>query len=67
MQEVPGVNILPTFGHNGKWYNKFTNLCLKFLHIETQTKWPPFPNDIFKCIFFNENVRISLKFVPKSN
>ena len=28
-----------------------------------------FPDDIFKCIFFNENVRISinisLKFVPK--
>ena len=22
----------------------------------TATKWPPFPDDIFKCIFFNENV-----------
>ena len=32
-------------------------------------KWPPFSDDIFKCIFLNENVfiliKISLKFVPK--
>ena len=32
-------------------------------------KWPPFPDNIFKCIFLNENVKIlikiSLKFVPK--
>ena len=32
-------------------------------------KWPPFTDDIFKCIFLNENVlisiKISLKFVPK--
>ena len=31
-------------------------------------KWPSFPDDIFKCNFFNENVciliKISLKFVP---
>ena len=33
------------------------------------TQWPPFPDDIFKCILLNENVwisiKISLKFVPK--
>ena len=38
-------------------------------HIEAETKWPPFADDIFKCIFLNENVSvaitISLKFVPK--
>ena len=36
-------------------------------HIEAETKWPP--DDIFKRIFVNENViisiAISLKFVPK--
>ena len=39
------------------------------LHIEAETKWPPFPDYIFKWIFLNENVwiliKISLKFVPK--
>ena len=39
------------------------------LHIETESKWPPFSDDIFKCNFLNENVlisnEISLKFVPK--
>ena len=40
-------------------------------HTEADTKWPPFPDDICKCIFLNENValwisiKISLKFVPK--
>ena len=33
----------------------------------TETKWPPFA-DIFKCIFFNENlwisIKISLNFIP---
>ena len=32
-------------------------------------QWTPFPDAIFKCIFFNENVwifiKISLKFVPR--
>ena len=40
-----------------------------YYHIEAKTKWPPFADDIFKCIFLNENVlisiKISLKFVPK--
>ena len=35
---------------------------------EAETRWPPFPDDIFKWIFLNENVwiliKISLKFVP---
>ena len=38
-------------------------------HIEAETKWTPFADDIFKCIFLNDNVwfpiKISLKFVPK--
>ena len=38
-------------------------------HIEAETNGRHFPDDIFKCIFMNENVliaiKISLKFVPK--
>ena len=37
--------------------------------IEAETNDRHFPNDIFKCIFLNENVsisiKISVKFVPK--
>ena len=37
-------------------------------HIESETNGRHFPNDIFKCIFFNENawisLKISLKYVP---
>ena len=37
--------------------------------LTAETKWPPFPDDIFKCIFLNENVsisiKISLKFAPE--
>ena len=42
---------------------------LEHIHIEAETKWPPFSDDILKWIFFNENVwvliKISLKFVPR--
>ena len=42
---------------------------LEVYHIEAEIKLPPFHNDMFKCIFFNENVRIlnniSLKFVAE--
>ena len=45
------------------------NLCIHHLHIEAETNGRHFPDDIFKCIFLNENVlisiKISLKFVPK--
>ena len=38
-------------------------------HIEAETKWPPFPDAIFKCIFIYEiiwiSIKISLKFVPR--
>ena len=38
-------------------------------HIEAETKRRHFADDIFKCIFLNENgwipIKISLKFVPK--
>ena len=37
-------------------------------HIDAETNGRHFPDDIFKCIFVNENVlisiKISLKFVP---
>ena len=43
--------------------------CHETWHIGPETKWPPFPDDIFKWIFLDENLwillRISLKFVPK--
>ena len=35
--------------------------------MEAKTKWLPFPDDIFKPIFFNDNrvrIKISLKYVP---
>ena len=42
---------------------------LRCQHIEAETKGRHFADDIFKCIFLNENVwipiKISLKFVPK--
>ena len=47
----------------------YTIYALLSYHIEAETKWPPFPDDIFKCIFLNENVwisiKVSLKFVPR--
>ena len=43
--------------------------CLSWLHIEAETNGRHFADDIFKCIFLNENVwipiKISLKLVPK--
>ena len=40
-----------------------------WVHMEAETNGRHFPDDIFKCIFLNENVlisiKISLKFVPK--
>ena len=39
------------------------------LHIEAETNGRHFADDIFKCIFLNENIwipiKISLRFVPK--
>ena len=54
------------YTYNSQWLVHF----LPFpYHIEAETKWPPFPDDIFKCNFLNENIliatEISLKFVPK--
>ena len=37
-------------------------LC--YQHIETKTNDRHFANDIFKCIFLNENVRISSEIWP---
>ena len=51
--------------------NHYSFWCCKspYLHIEAETNGGHFPDGIFKCIFLNENVlisiKISLKFVPK--
>ena len=34
-------------------------------HIEAETNGRHFPDDIFKCIFLNENVLISIKILLK--
>ena len=40
-------------------------------HIENESKWPPFPHYVFKCIFINENlwnsIKIALKIVPRGS
>ena len=36
-----------------------------FLHIKAETNGRHFPDDIFKCIFLNENVSISIKILLK--
>ena len=50
------------------WLTVSVQACT-ILHIEADTKWTPFADDIFKCISLNENVwipiKISMKFVPK--
>ena len=35
------------------------------IDIDAETNGRHFPDDIFKCIFFNENVLISIKISPK--
>ena len=51
-----------------QFYTAIDQAANYFEHIEAETKWPTFPEDIFKWIFLNENVWIyiefSLKFVP---
>ena len=51
-------------------WNRKLLVSWEFKHIEAETRWQPFPDDIFKSIFFNENVQvlinISLTFVPKA-
>ena len=57
------------FQHLTDYKPCINNLCIHHLHIEAETNGRHFPDDIFKCIFLNENVlisiKISLKFVPK--
>ena len=58
-----------------KWWERTTPAIFSWLaepklkHIEAETNGRHFADDIFKCIFLNENVwipiKISLKFVPK--
>ena len=52
---------------NVQFHDKIRNTALKL--IEADTNGRHFADDIFKCIFLNENVwipiKISLKFVPK--
>ena len=53
-------------------YGLLTPQCYRYASVNTlrpRKKWPPFPDDIFKYIFINENVlnsvKISLKLVPR--
>ena len=69
-QDTPHISLSPPVGlycwYFGKycWYN---DVALNSLF--HMTPWRRFADDIFKCIFLNENEwifpRISLKFVPK--
>ena len=47
----------------------WTTISFLYKHIEAETNGRHFPDSIFKCIFLNENVLISLKillkFIPK--
>ena len=59
LQQIPG--------HHSLKFVQITKISLK--HIEAETKWRHFADDLFKRIFFNGNVwisiKISLKFVPQ--
>ena len=66
LSPFPETNIL--------WTEIYSQVLIKVLHGGLNTLRPRqngrhFPDDIFKCIFLNENVsnsiKISLKFVPK--
>ena len=50
-------------------YSPLFSLGCHYQHIEAETKWPPFLDDILKCIFLSKNawiaIKISRKFVPK--
>ena len=52
---------------NQWWPGSLMHWCIK--HIEAETNGRHFADDIFKCIFLNENawisLEISLKYVPK--
>ena len=48
-----------SLGHGFR--DSIPNMQYIIKHIEAETKLPHFTDDIFKCIFLNENVWISLK------
>ena len=63
------VSVRPPFIFRLRNFDKRNPMwCKPFWYIKAETKWPPFPDDILKRIFFNENVwisiNISLKCVP---
>ena len=72
----PYVLCISELFSNGPWCKKIYQFCTFWsgIYLLLNTLRPRqdgrhFPDDIFKCIFFNENVwisiKISLKFVPK--
>ena len=45
---------------------RFKSYFATLYHIGAETKWLPFPDDIFKCFFFKFQLKFHLKFVPKA-
>ena len=66
------LRCLPAFSTQAAWWNVFTEALgyRSFNTLRPRQNGRPFTDDIFICIFLNENIqisiRISLKFVPKS-
>ena len=50
---------------SSKWKQGYNVVDDLVEHIGAETKWPPYPDAIFKCIFLNENIWISIKISPK--
>ena len=67
------VQIYSDWGYNMWWFNQYqlpSGLTEKWLNtLKPRQDGRHYPDDIFKCIFLNENVwisiKFSLKFVPK--
>ena len=68
-KKIHGLIILVSPGNFGKSCSVSASMLGYCQHTKAEIKWPPFPDNIFKCIFLNENIWIliefSLKFVPK--
>ena len=66
--QEPGVVTWPEVGV-GQWGISSSYRCIFINTLRLRQDGRHFPDDIFKCIFLNENARISLKkslkFVPK--
>ena len=65
-----GLNVLKPFENRGHLLQPFKVVILSLFNtLRPRLNRRPFADDIFKCIFLNENEwvlpRISLKFIPK--